>query len=1227
MPARLRSPGFPVRLLWACLACLAWPGKTDDADKGSAWDELGQRQGSPPAFVRVDQGLSPAVACALGREGDRLTVTVTVAEAVAGSKAQPTLALGVAARQALSLSEAEATVSHEEPGSWRYRFAIPAERLATAPADWEKLRLALAVAWPGGPAGAPRQQERFRHLDNRAPHAGLAALPAAWAPFSLRDYLDHSSPAGQIAWTVPQPLAGKLTVVVEDATGKRVRNLLAGVPAAAGPQTVTWDGLDDFGRLAAPGSYRWRSISHPGLVPQYLFGFANGGDPGLAPLLSNHGHFVAACANRDNAFLGAPITEGGWALIALDAEGRWQRGYHEAQGAGYYGVALAADDRTLYVAHDGRQPQPKTKRKGSDPREDRFITLTRYDLASTQVQNYGRNLFAVVSEYVHEPNAAGAAAGKKEIDLGGMALLGGKLCIASRQTDTVLVVDPATGKVENRWPLPAPGPLAAAGTRLVAASGEALVWLDPANGQTQPLLPAGRLQATGLALDPAGRLLYVADRRTHQVLACSLPDGRVVATFGQAGGPYQGPFDPARMVNPAGLAVFAGKLWVTEDRENPKRALAWDLATRRVVAQKFGNPPYGGPGSGFDPRDPQHWLGLRCGWRLDFATGTATCDSVLQQGAGHLGGLVPWCLNYRFLHQDGRIFLLGQGKANFVSELRPDGTVHDLAMLSGAHVFRYAMNWRTPEPFRAAFEAKFPEAAKDPQYSDPRWRAAGVLWVDRNGDGLLQSEEFEFTAGDVRIASSGWGHAFQDLTLRVPLTKPGGVPALLVLQPDGFRPSGAPNYPTLADAVAQAQALQELPPLQRADIHQASIVDRAGNLILNTDPTMMCFTPKGELRWHFPNRWSNVHGSHKAPLPSVGEMQGNLFFLGIAPLDAASDVFILNGNHGRFFALSSDGLYLDELFRDCRTGGPSDAQFVGGEPFGGSFGRADDGTYYLQTGGNGYRLYRLTGLDRAIRQEGTLSVGAEQLRLAAQRQRQAAPAGEKREAAARLAATPPKIDGDGRDWPAEPAIRWTRNGQFPVTVRCAWDHDNLYLLYNVAEASPWVNQGTDWTLLFKTGDSVDLQLATDPQAPPDRRGAAPGDLRLLVAPSEGKPLAVLYRYKAPGAAHPVTFTSPWRSYTVDSVERLASARIAVRVQEKGYDLELAVPLRDLGLDPARGTFKTDVGVLYGNQEGTQIGMRSYWANPFTALVNDVPGEIMPEPQAWGTLTFQPRERR
>ena len=170
--------------------------------------------------------------------------------------------------------------------------------------------------------------------------------------------------------------------------------------------------------------------------------------------------------------------------------------------------------------------------------------------------------------------------------------------------------------------------------------------------------------------------------------------------------------------------------------------------------------------------------------------------------------------------------------------------------------------------------------------------------------------------------------------------------------------------------------------------------------------------------------------------------------------------------------------------------------------------------------------------------------------------------------------------------------------------------------------SPWTNGGKDWTMLFKTGDSVDLQIGADPAADPNRKGPVPGDLRLLIAPFEGGNVAVLYRYRVPGAKQPVAFNSPWRSETIDEVRRLDEAKVAVVKREGEYRVEAAVPLAALGLKDLEGkTLRADFGVIFGDPAGTIDMLRSYWSNQATGLVRDVPGEIMLTPNLWGRAKF------
>jgi hypothetical protein len=209
-------------------------------------------------------------------------------------------------------------------------------------------------------------------------------------------------------------------------------------------------------------------------------------------------------------------------------------------------------------------------------------------------------------------------------------------------------------------------------------------------------------------------------------------------------------------------------------------------------------------------------------------------------------------------------------------------------------------------------------------------------------------------------------------------------------------------------------------------------------------------------------------------------------------------------------------------------------------------------------------------------------------------------------------------------------IAWAgSSGKAKAALSC--DDAQLYLAFDVTDETPLLNHGADWRLLFKTGDAVDLQLATDPKADPNRRDAVPGDLRLLLTaqgePDQLAPVAVLYRQKVPGApeAGRTTFASPWRSVVMDEVRRLDDAQVAVVVQQnqRRYVVEAAVPLATLGLRPFDGLrLLADFGVLFGDAAGETTIERCYWSNHAVNFTSDVPGEAMLYPHLWGTVAWR-----
>ena len=122
------------------------------------------------------------------------------------------------------------------------------------------------------------------------------------------------------------------------------------------------------------------------------------------------------------------------------------------------------------------------------------------------------------------------------------------------------------------------------------------------------------------------------------------------------------------------------------------------------------------------------------------------------------------------------------------------------------------------------------------------------------------------------------------------------------------------------------------------------------------------------------------------------------------------------------------------------------------------------------------------------------------------------------------------------------------------------------------------------------------------------------DQRLLVTLVKGQPRAVLYRAKVPGTKDPVTFSSPWRSIVIDSVEDVTS-QVTLATNKTGH-FEISVPLSVLHWNvKTQPQVRADIGVLRGaNGQTTQ---RVYWSNKATAITADVPSEAELTPKLWG----------
>ena len=208
---------------------------------------------------------------------------------------------------------------------------------------------------------------------------------------------------------------------------------------------------------------------------------------------------------------------------------------------------------------------------------------------------------------------------------------------------------------------------------------------------------------------------------------------------------------------------------------------------------------------------------------------------------------------------------------------------------------------------------------------------------------------------------------------------------------------------------------------------------------------------------------------------------------------------------------------------------------------------------------------------------------------------------------------------------ADSATKALDNGR-NFNARLAYDEKNLYIRYEVNAPAELTNSIADPRLLFKGGNCLDIQLATDPAANAKRKIPAPGDLRILVTRQGEKPIAMIYRPKVAGfAGEAIALKSPTGVETFDAIEQSDRVGLAYTKTPTGFTAVVTIPLDIIGLRPKPAQqLKLDLGYVYGNATGNASAARSYWINnSFSANVtNDIPNESRLEPGDWGTAVFE-----
>jgi hypothetical protein len=295
----------------------------------------------------------------------------------------------------------------------------------------------------------------------------------------------------------------------------------------------------------------------------------------------------------------------------------------------------------------------------------------------------------------------------------------------------------------------------------------------------------------------------------------------------------------------------------------------------------------------------------------------------------------------------------------------------------------------------------------------------------------------------------------------------------------------------------------------------------------------------------------------------------------------------------------------------------------GGEDFGGYITVAKDGRVYAEGGHTAFWNLEIEGW------KGVSKMPDQRVSVSAA---DAAQAGRIRDFLAQQAAgtmiaslkrMTPAFTGDVRkDFKGARSVTFQKSAESKVIVQTAWDAGRLYLGWQVKDATPWRNGADAPEFLYARGDTVDFQMATDPQAKPKRNEAGAGDLRLSIGNFGGKPAAVLYR-RVSAQKKPKTFSSGVvKAEAMDWVGVLDEAVVKVRNVADGYEVEASVPWSALGVAPAAGLrLRGEFGVTYGDATGDDTALRNHWHNQQTGIVNDEVFELRMQPAYWGVLEF------
>jgi hypothetical protein len=1002
-----------------------------------------------------------------------------------------------------------------------------------------------------------------------------------------------------ITFTLKKP--GKVSLAICNTAGTLIRTCLGAQPYPAGKQTYLWDGLDDADTPVPAGTYTVKLLTHDGITPKLVCDIGVSGTPpyqtedGTGGWAGDYNHPLYVAADGARVVLGTGNGEAAAVTICTDLDGKKQ------YGSAALGAALALHKGYGYFMqrNNGKLVKFELSRGLLSPfanGKPEAQVLTRG--AQESAAAWGGRAWSVMALAVADPET---------------------LVLSCHSADQLVFIDLATGTVKGTAALPAPRGLATDGAgTLYAVSGDAVGRFNRADRVFTPIA-RGLDAPQHLACDAAGHLYVALQGTTMQVWKLA-PDGTVLQRFGKPGGrPLVGTYDPSGMLNPYAVAVDArNRLWVAEADNigrsyqecDPKRYSVWN-PDGTLWREFFGSIAYS-QRAYVDPTAPQFIYLNAVRYAVDYDRGTWRVDAIIMRPRED-GGVRFGCPG----SHAGAIFVTYGGRKFLWARAAEPGPVL-YEVLGDDYVPRLALG--SPK--------------KD------QW------WLDDNNDGRVQPEEIRTGKP---LPGIWLGHPI-DTKLNlywadgVPWHAQGGAKTtqpyrLMRWECLGFNAQGGLRYADPAHAVCVATdpaggAVSTYLPDADGNVYaliSGGTLER-GMREQGSGHRVVAFAPSGAKRWEYRNAHCAFAWTSDAYRP--GALVGACGLM----VEPTRDLVGLNGYYGQYFLLDThDGLYVDALGEDQRSAYHMGPHMVLTENFNGTlFKHPQNGKTYALGGDADCRLWELTGLETLQRQAWRLKVTTRQAARAQENARQNFLA--QQAAIGKATVLLPRLRGaaaDGKydEWAAVPPLTICLEGRRTALAQLGFDDAHLYARFQVSDESPFLNTPTDQRLLFKTGDAVEINLATDTGKRPVRgqnqQQMRVGDVRVIIARTpDGALVATRYRYVTADAAKPNAFSVQTASSgkdTLDDVTAWNDLPMHAVLQPDGYVVEVALPWAALGITPKRDLgLLGDVGVIFGNEGGNRNAIRYLWSDksPEVSINNDIPSEIRIHPNAWGMWLLQ-----